>query len=1839
MRINTLYNEIDEFAKKTPQKVAIEHGINKMTYNELYIQSTAIAARLAKENVYDENVAIIMDRSIEMITSLIGIMKSGAIFIPIDPNYPENRIEYMLINCECKKVITNKHYQKKFSHIFSKINNDFNIILIDDKKEERDINDVINYSYNEKCYIFYTSGSTGNPKGILGKHSSLMQFIKWEIKEFKINSDFRISQIISPAFDASLRDIFVPLVAGATLCIPENNDIILNPLKLSIWIDNEKITLTHMVKTLFINMINEVNKDNVFQSLKYVFLSGEALHGSDIKKAYELFDERIKIINLYGATETTLVKTFYMVEKKDINKSNIAIGKPIDGSKIYILNNELEECKQNECGEIYIESDYITFGYYNDKLSTQEKFIKSKFSKSKTTLMYKSGDIGRKLEDGNYECLGRVDRQIKINGVRIELNEIENVFGSNFNVNEVIATSISNKNRERIYLYYSGNEEFSNDKVREELSKYLPAYMIPAKCIYIKKMPTLPNGKIDVNSLPTIVQSSKTKEEKNDFDEYENKVAEVICDVLEVEYIGIDEDFFTLGGNSIDAAQVASKLYKKYGFHILISDILKVKTVRNIAGYIKENKQHNKYTPILKDETLKEYPLTSNQRSMFILNKINKVGITYNLHDLIEIEGKINVENINLAYKKLIKEEESLRTFFKMKDGEIVQIINEDVDANIEIIDYSDIYKDRKLTSEDIKKILKNLIKEFDLEKAPLIRMYLIKIAEERQLLLIDIHHIIADGTSQELIKYKLSHFINNKFVESSNVRYGEYSLWKNNRLKENKVSDMKNYWMRLYEDDIPVVDLPTDFNRPAMKSFKGDSIIKLLDKDLSKKIKEFSAKESKTVYSYMLTVFIVLLNKYASQDDIVIGTVMSGRNHPEFEKIVGMFVDTVPIRVKTNECENFIELLNIVSDTLISIMENQEYPFEKIIEDLKIKPQLSRNQLFDIMFIMQNMKSFDLEMEGIKTNSILIEEERSKFDITLTVSEKDEDMYLNFEYSTDLFKRSTIERMVRHYELLLNQCINNHLKNINEINMILDDEKEFILRSLNNYTNSEFETKNTFLETFLKQVNKDPNNIAITFKEIKMTYGELDITSDYLAKLLQDKFHDHDAIIAIMLKRTPLVLISMIGILKAGYSYLPIDINYPLERIKYMIEDSKCDLILADTRNNSNFGLEVVELDFNQILEKSKKERLSINNCKMDKTAYLIYTSGSTGKPKGVMITNKNLSSFISATKNEIEFNTCKKILALTTISFDIFVLESLLPLSQGLEVVLCDELDQQNFYNIENILLQNNVDILQVTPSRLSLMIETVESTEFLNSVRILIVGGEQFPETLLKALNPLKKTRIFNVYGPTEATVWCSIKELTNEGKITIGRPFLNTDMYIVNKNNKLQPIGVNGELCISGECLSSGYIYKEDITREKFISNPFKKGEIMYKTGDLVRLLDNGEIEFSGRTDFQVKLRGYRIELSEIEKSIENLGVVLKCICSVKKDSLRGDYLVAYYEADDDINITHVRELLSKELPDYMIPSIFMHLDKIPSTKNGKIDRGNLPNPKVIRPTLNGEYKKVSTEVEKEILYIWYSVLGIEDIGVNDNFFELGGNSILLVRMHSKLEEKYKKNINIADIFSHPTIALLAKDIINDGKSEKLINTLELPKEYFNVKNNEYNEKEYKYEFPRDITEKINDICENGYTLESFMFTFYVYILYRISKNTKIYLYKIIDSSKGILSKTYVDIEKYSEFSDLMKRFSTNLELGEIFSINDIRDDEIKNRKNELAIIFSVDKSLHPKIKEVFDLITIVENRKYLKVKYLFNSSKINPDKIEELMGMYLNLVQAIAQESRYIRRNL
>ncbi|WDV45045.1 amino acid adenylation domain-containing protein [Clostridiaceae bacterium M8S5] len=1789
----TLYSRIDKIANKHSNKVSIKHGEKHITYRELKTSSDKIFTQLDMIKCNSKNIALIMDRSIELVTSIIGVIKSGKVFVPISPKFPIERIKYILSKIKSDVIITTDNYEKELSELLKDLN--IKIITISYKYIKKlppySLNKKIDYIYNEHCYIYFTSGTTGKPKGVVGRQSSLIQFLDWEINQFKVDERFNVSQIITPVFDAYLRDVFVPLLSGGKLIIPENDDIIYRPLKLINWLDKEKITLTHMVKSLFVNMARELVDSEIFASMKYILLSGEKLKGIDIKHFYAVFEDRIKIVNLYGTTETTMIKAFHVTNKEDIKKDNIPIGKPIDGAKLYLLNDELEE---SDTGEIYIESNYMTDGYYCDYVATKKSFITIKSAKGNKTL-YKTGDIGTKNNNNDFICLDRVDRQIKIQGVRIEPCEIEQAMIQLLPIKEAIITAIDiTENKKQLCGYYTAVNILNQDNIIQKLTSELPNHLIPTYFIYLEKMPYLLNGKIDKKALPNPINFKKDKENKF-IDRYQKGILKIIKQVLCIENIDLGRSFIRHGGNSLDAANLAMKLHKFYDIDMTIANVLKAETINEIVVYV-DRAQKNKYEKLTKTYK-KQYPLTAGQKSIYIVSNMQDTKTSYNLPELIEINKNIDVNKLEQSYIELISQHDIFKTSFHVIDEQIMQIINTDV--IFEIPTY--IYNPREMTN--VAEIASRLVKPFDLEKAPLIRAAILDF-KDKKFLFTDVHHIILDGSSQELIKEKLSSILNGQNKEFHNQSFLDYSFW----IKKHGVKNIqkhKKYWIDYFKGDIPTLGLDTDYPRKPIRSFKGDSITKKLDNQLCREINKIVLAENSTMYSFMISVFLVFLHRYAKQQDIIVGTPIASRSHADIQSTLGMFVNTLPLRSKIEDSMSFRDLMQYQKNNLLESIENQGYPLYKVVQDLDIKPSLSRSQLFDVMFILQKINNLDFgERQIVKRYS-------SKFDITMTVLEEESMLTIELEYSTDLYKSTTIENMLNSIDnIIKNVVYSNEDIKLKDINILSKSDKDKILNGFNNQFISNMDIKENIIEMINKQEIKHPEKIAIKCETNTISYKELQIRSDIIAHILIKENLKIDGVVALVMDRSELIIIAMLGVLKAGLSYLPIDMSVPQDRIDYIIKDSRCNIALTDRK----FNLTLKQIVMTDILIDNLENKIKpINKCDLNQNAYIIYTSGSTGNPKGVIVSNKNLMSFILSITDKIEFKQEQKLLSLTTITFDIFVLESLLALAKGLTMVLASHEETVDPHSIERLIRENHVDILQLTPSRLNMLIDTL-GMNFLSGLKTLIVGGEEFDEKLQKVTkhNDLK---IYNVYGPTEATVWCSTKEIEDNENITIGKPLKNTRAYVLDNKMRIQPVGVRGELYLSGSGIARGYLGKTKLTKQRFINSPFDENKILYKTGDIVKWTEDGELSFIGRSDYQVKLRGYRIELKEIENHISKIEDISQCICDVKIID-NNKSLVAYYESKKMLNVAVLKRKLAKKVPHYMIPDRFVYMEKLPRTINEKKDRKNLPEINTHRPSLQNDYSIACTEVEKKILEIWEDILKINEIGVEDNFFDLGGNSLLLINMLNIVQREYSSKIKVTDIFANPTIMELSRYISSINNQANIENSyVNLPNDYFKVSDIYVDNIEYEF---RDST--IKALKKFDEDEEYILLSYYMYLIHQINNTDIINIYTTKQMTNINIYKATIQISKYNNLVEIAKQLASQDCLEDI-TMDDLSHFKSNKKADEAMILFGT--QLRRIDYDLFDIAISLEKKS---IRCYYDSLRLNSQKVEELFDLYINIIE-------------
>ncbi|WP_051541154.1 non-ribosomal peptide synthetase [Caldalkalibacillus mannanilyticus] len=933
-------------------------------------------------------------------------------------------------------------------------------------------------------------------------------------------------------------------------------------------------------------------------------------------------------------------------------------------------------------------------------------------------------------------------------------------------------------------------------------------------------------------------------------------------------------------------------------------------------------------------------------------------------------------------------------------------------------------------------------VRAFDLERAPLLRVGVIQLEVDRHILMLDKHHIISDGVSMELLTQEFMRLYAGEELPSLKIQYKDYAVWQHSQVQSERMKRQEAYWLKAFAGELPVLELPTDYVRPAVQSFAGDLFEFTIDSTISAGLKQIATETGSTLYMVLLAAYKCLLHKYSGQEDIIVGTPIAGRAHADLEPLVGMFVNTLALRSYPSAEKTFMEFLQEVKEMTLQSYENQEYPFEELVEHLNVERDLSRNALFNTMFTLQNTGQEEGELQGLRLQAYPQKHTISKFDLNINVVESEEGMLCSIEYATSLYMRETIELMAEHFTQLMKDVINDPQEKLLNLEMITAGEKTQIL-SVFNDTTADYPREKTIHQMFEEQVERTPDAIAIVFEDQEMSYRELNERANQLARTLRANGVCEDQLVGIMAERSLEMMIGIYAILKAGGAYVPIDPTHPEERIRYIMGDANADILLVQKHllNKAAFdGLCIILEDEASYHE----DRSNLGTMNLSShLAYVIYTSGTTGNPKGVMVEHHSVINRILWMHEQYPISASDTILQKTAITFDVSVWELFWWSMVGSKVCLLSVGGEKNPKVILDTIAQHKVTTMHFVPAMLHAFLEYLEQQtgqelqEKLIYLRQVFASGEALTPShanrFQQLVTPINQTRLINLYGPTEATVDVSFFDCPLDEKVEsvpIGKPIDNIQLYIVNANNQLQPFGVAGELCIAGVGLARGYYNRPELTAEKFVQNPFVPGERMYRTGDLARWLSDGNIEYLGRIDHQVKIRGFRIELGEIEAKILNLASIQEAIVTDQADNTGQKYLCAYFTATHEWNVSELRAALAQELPSYMIPSYFVQLEQMPLSPNGKINRKALPKPEGSIQT-GTEYMAPRSAVEEKLVQIWQDILGVKTVGIKDNFFDLGGHSLRATTLVTRMHKELNVDVPLRVIFESPTVEALAK----------------------------------------------------------------------------------------------------------------------------------------------------------------------------------------------------------------
>ncbi|APB82305.1 non-ribosomal peptide synthetase [Bacillus amyloliquefaciens] len=1612
----TLHGLFTRRAALSPHRPALRFPDGMLTYAELDQYTDRLAVRLRQKGVRKESmVGVLAERSPEMAVSVLAVLKAGGAYVPLDPEYPEDRLRYMLEDSGACLLLAQPGLSVSG---FSGETLEASLSSLTSETETGAVSDEADA--DSLAYIIYTSGSTGTPKGVAVEHRQAAAFLSGMQGQFPLTEEDIIVLKSSFSFDASIWQLFWWTISGASVyLLPAGWEK--DPVRMIEAFSSEKVTTAHFIPAMVNSFLDALETEpaetraRLGRTLTRVFAGGEALSPLTAARFADLLPETM-LIHGYGPTEATVDAAFYVCDRKqDSGRTRLPIGKPVPGARLYVLDSGGTIQPAGVAGELYIAGTGVARGYLNRPELTKERFVVDPFYPGER--MYQTGDIARWTEDGLVEWLGRSDGQVKVRGYRIEPGEIEAAIRRIDGIREAAVTARTEHGETALYAYIEGRK---SDDVRAELATRLPAYMMPAQFIEMSEWPVTPSGKLDRRALPAPGGAADRQAYTAPRNVTEMKLCALWEEVLKNGPVGIRDHFFERGGHSLKATALVSRIAKEFGVQVPLQDIFARPTVEELASVIQdlEESSYEAIQPAKKQDT---YPVSSAQKRMYVLQQLEDGGVGYNMPAVLELTGPLDRSRLEETFRQLVERHESLRTSFETgPDGEPVQRIHDSVPFQLDEAESADAF-----------------VRPFCLEEAPLFRAALVKESDERHLLLTDMHHIISDGVSVNTLIKEFGELYAGRSLGPMRLQYKDYAVWQRSFQEKEGYQKQEAYWLKRLEGELPVLELPADKPRPAVRSFAGGSVSCTLDADTASGLHRIARDHGSTLYMVLLAAYNTLLARLSGQEDIIVGSPIAGRPHKDLEPILGMFVNTLAIRTEPKGDKRFTDYLAEVRQAALEAYEHQDYPFEELVERLGVQRDMSRNPLFDVMFVLQNMERESLNLNELHlTQAADTGHKTAKFDATLYAAEgSDGSISFDFEFNTDIYQKQTIEKWLSYFTRILTKVIEDQTIPLGDIHVLDDAETNRVIYQFNQ-TKSDYPRHETISRLFERQAEETPDARAVVYDGQILTYRELNERANRIAAALRSNGVGPESVVALLTGRTTELASGILGILKAGGAYLPIGDDVPRERAEWMLKDCKADILLQSDKLDglplSGKRLFIEDIQTKAGLSSENPEPLG----GPESLAYMIYTSGSTGAPKGVMIEQRSVIRLVK-NSNYIDFTPKDRLLFTSSLGFDVTTFEIFGPLLNGASLYVSDQETYLDSDVLETFIQQNGITTLWLTSSLFNHLSE--QNEHVFSGLSRLIIGGEALsPSHVNRVRKTLPHLSIWNGYGPTENTTFstCFLIEQSYDHSIPIGRPVGNSTAYIINSRGTPQPIGVIGELCTGGDGVARGYFGRPELTEEKFVPNPFVPGERMYRTGDLARWLPDGTIEYAGRMDDQVKIRGYRVELGEIEAALRSLDGVKEAAVSVRTGQSGNKELIAYMSLQTDMDTEKVRSSLSKQLPNYMVPAYMMELEKLPLTPNGKLDRKNLPEPEL---ALQTAYTAPRNELEEQLSVIWQEVLGTKQVGIEDSFFELGGDSIKALQVAARLG-RYGWKMTASDLFRHPSIKELVPLI---RKAERVI----------------------------------------------------------------------------------------------------------------------------------------------------------------------------------------------------
>ena len=1630
-----LHQLIAEQSLRTPDATALIAGDQSLSFAQLEHRANRVAHELiARGVVPDTLVGIYFERSAEMLVAILGVLKAGGAYVPLDPKYPAQRIAHILEGARPKIVLAQES-------IADQLAPETPWISLSAADAQPETTPKTSVQPHHLAYVLFTSGSTGKPKGVAIEHRSAASFIQWALTAFTPAQLSGVLLSTSICFDLSIFEMFSPLSSGGKIILSEN------ALFLPTLDARSEVTLINTVPSAMAELLRS---NSVPASVRTVNLAGEALSADLVEKIYSQTSVE-QVFNLYGPTEDTTYSTYTLVPRG----AAVTIGRPLTNSQAFILDRKLQVQPVGVPGELYLAGVGLARGYLYQTELTTERFVPNPFAPG--ARMYKTGDLCRWLPGGTIEYLGRLDHQVKVRGFRIELGEIEAALAAVPHVRECVVIAREDVSGDkRLVAYVVADVELNQAQLRTLLKATLPDYMIPSAFVMLERLPLNPNGKLDRNSLPDpslsgiVGGDGLSREARTGM---EVLLAEIWKDVLRISSVNMEDDFFELGGHSLLATQMVSRARQMSGVDIPLIAIFSNRTLEAFARVLDVavgGEDRIEHAPLVAGVRPEHLPLSYGQQRLWFLDQLEPGSPFYNVPMRWRMRGVLDTTALRLALNEIVARHEILRTTYVMQEGEVMQVIAPAESVSFTEVDLTNLPEaDREQQARVV--IAEEGLLPFDLQSGPMFRAKLVKLSADEHVVALLMHHIATDGWSAGILRQELFAFYESfaagqpAALAPLTLQYADYALWQRAHLEGAALDRQLNYWKQHLQDAPPSIDLPTDRPRPAVQTYRGASRVVVFPLDLLVGLKGVNRKEGTTLFMTALAAFNVLLSRYSGQEDIVVGSAIAGRTHSETEKLIGLFVNTLALRTDLSGNPTFRDLLRRVRETTVNAYAHQDVPFERVVEEINPIRDSSRSPLYQVMLLLQNTPSQKAGMSGLEMTSFGSGTETSQMDLILSLSEGTQGITATLTYNTDLFDGSTIDRMLEHYRNLLTEMVAGPDQKIATVSYLGEAERNQLLVEWNQ-TAADYRRNVCVHQLFEEQAARTPDKSAIVFGDQTLTYAELDADANRLAHHLQSCGVQPRDLVAVFVERSARMLVALLAVQKCGAAYVPLDPGYPAERSRMVLEGAEISVLITETallKTLPAYGGNIVDLDADASAISSRNCNQPQANVTSSDLVYVIFTSGSTGRPKGVEVPHRGVVNYLSWASKQLELSDSDVFAALSSYAFDMSIPELYAPLMTGGTVLIISRDVAANPRELASVLSHNGASVMIATPTTWSMLLDVGFNGERMRR----ITAGEGLPPELLRRLMENGKgAPLFNGYGPSETSIICVSHRFQHPSeRVVIGKPIANVQLYVLDRQMQPVPVGVSGQLYVAGDGITRGYLGRPDLTTEKYLENPFSDSSKLYATGDVVRYLEDGRIEFLGRADHQVKIRGFRIELGEIETTLAALSDIRECVVIVREDVPGDKRLVAYVVSTAEVEQAKLRTQLRETLPDYMVPSAFVRLEQLPLTPNGKVDRNNLPQPDLYALT-GGRGQAPRTQMEILLAEVWREVLGLPVVNIDDDFFQLGGHSLLAASMISKLSEALGYNVRLSSLFEAPTIEALASAAERQGREQEQIRTI-------------------------------------------------------------------------------------------------------------------------------------------------------------------------------------------------